>query len=289
MRTSPRDSWLLSARAVAISLTVVDINIDVVGSTPVSDAETLAMVRQTAHDVFTDAPTPGQLADLGWYGLFTPEHLGGSGWRPREACIIAEEAGAAYSAGSWVEIALAASALAVSPESGLLDAVLSGETSASFCTGRITLGAGPGPRVSGAFPFSAGLPAQVIVVTDEDGSVGATVHGHEGVTLDEQKGCLDTTRSFHCLRLRDADAAPIDASELGWLTTTAQLLSCADTIGAMQTRHCRRHEPPPRAAGVRLLARVVPGDPTPTGRPRGPARKCPSPRAARRRGRRGKE
>lgn len=199
-----------------------------------SDAETLAMVRQTAHDVFKDVPTAGQLADLGWYGLFTPEHLGGSGWRPREACAIAEEAGAAYNPGSWVEIALAASALAVSPESGFLDAVLSGETSASFCTGRIALGGGTPPRVSGTFPFSAGLPAQVIVVTDENGSVGAAVHGHDGVTLNQQDGCLDTTRSFHCLRLHEADAVPIDAGELGWLTTTAQLLSCADTIGALR-------------------------------------------------------
>ena len=98
----------------------------------------------------------------------------------------------------------------------------------------MALGGGTTPRVSGTFPFSAGLPAQVIVVTDENGSVGAAVRGHEGVTLDQQDACLDTTRSFHCLRLHEADAVPIDVGELGWLTTTAQLLSCADTIGALR-------------------------------------------------------
>ncbi len=199
-----------------------------------SDAETLAMVRRTAHDVFADVPTARQLADLGWYGLFTPEHLGGSGWRPIEACAIAEEAGAAYSPSSWAEIALAASALAVSPVDGHLDAVLSGEAAASFCTGRLALGDSATPRASGVFPFSAGLPAQVLVVSDEDGSIGATVHGDEGVTLDPQSGCLDTTRILHCLGLHDADAAPIDGGELGWLTTTAQMLSCADTVGALR-------------------------------------------------------
>ncbi len=190
------------------------------------------MVRQTAHDVFTDVPTTRQLEDLGCYGLFTPEHLGGSGWRPVEACAIAEEAGAAYNPISWAEIALAASALSRTSES--LDAVLAGETSATFCTGRISLGAGSALRASGVFPFSAGLPAQIIVLTDEHGSIGAAVRSGEGITLDEQSGCLDTTRSFHCLRLHDADAVPIEGSELSWLTTAAQMLSCADTVGALR-------------------------------------------------------
>jgi len=200
----------------------------------VTDAETLAMVRQTARDVFTDVPTARQLADLGWFGLFTPEHLGGSGWRPIAACVIAEEAGEAYSPVSWAQSALAAGALGLSATSVLLDGVLSGETTASFCTGRISFGAVPTPRVSGFFPFSAGLPAQLMVVTDEEGSVGAVVHEDEKVALDEQSGCLDTTRRFHALRLNDADAAPIDGSPLAWLTTTAQLLSCADTVGALR-------------------------------------------------------
>jgi alkylation response protein AidB-like acyl-CoA dehydrogenase len=73
-----------------------------------------------------------------------------------------------------------------------------------------------------------------MVVTDEEGSVGAVVHEDEKVALDEQSGCLDTTRRFHALRLNDADAAPIDGSPLAWLTTTAQLLSCADTVGALR-------------------------------------------------------
>jgi alkylation response protein AidB-like acyl-CoA dehydrogenase len=200
----------------------------------VTDAETLAMVRQTAHDVFTDVPTTRQLADLGWYGLFTPEHQGGSGWRPVEACAIAEEAGAAYSPSSWAQSALAAAALAVSPSSEFLDAVLAGQTSASFCTGRLSLGGDDTtPRASGRFPFSAGLPAQVLVVADEAGSTGGVVHGSEGVAVEEQSGCLDTTRSLHCLHLDDAATAPIDRRDLAWLTSAAQVLACADTVGAL--------------------------------------------------------
>jgi alkylation response protein AidB-like acyl-CoA dehydrogenase len=199
----------------------------------VTDSETLALVRQTAHDVFAGDPTVQQLADLGWHGLFTPEDRGGSGWRPIEACAIAEEAGAAYSPSSWAESAVAASALCALPHvSDQVDTVLTGETSATFCTGRITLDATVS-RVSGILPFSAGLPAQILVVADEEGGVGAVLEGSDGVALEKQSDCLDTTRSLHCLRLSNAGAAPLETDQLGWLTATAQLLSCADTVGAL--------------------------------------------------------
>jgi hypothetical protein len=45
----------------------------------VTDAETLAMVRQTARDVFAGEPTARQLADLGWHGLLTPEAVAENG------------------------------------------------------------------------------------------------------------------------------------------------------------------------------------------------------------------
>jgi alkylation response protein AidB-like acyl-CoA dehydrogenase len=199
----------------------------------VTDAETLAMVRHTARDVFAGDPTDRQLADLGWHGLLTPEAKGGSGWRPIEACVIAEEAGAAYSSSAWAENAVAASALsAVSHDSDPVERVLAGETSASFCTGRMTLDTAVS-RTSGAFPFSAGLPAQILLVADAEGDVGAVVDGDEGVAVEEQADCLDTTRSFHCLRLSDADATPLERHQLGWLTATVQLLSCADTVGTL--------------------------------------------------------
>jgi alkylation response protein AidB-like acyl-CoA dehydrogenase len=191
------------------------------------------MVRRTARDVFADDPSVRQLADLGWYGLFTPEDRGGSGWRPVEACAIAEEAGAAYSPSSWAESALAASALsALSHARDQMDPVLAGETSATFCTGQITLDAAVS-RASGVFPFSAGLPAHILVVADGEGDVGAIVDGDDGVALEEQGDCLDTTRSLHRLRLSNAGAAPLEREHLGWLTATAQLLSCADTVGAL--------------------------------------------------------
>jgi len=202
----------------------------------VTDSETLAIVRQTSHDVFADAPTTRTMADLGWFGLFTPEEMGGSGWRPVEACAIAEEAGAAYSPSSWAESAIAAGALSALPARHVeVDAVLSGETTASFCTGRIEADSSSGSRVSGVFPFSAGLPARVVVVTDEDGDTGAVVDGEDGISIEEQSGCLDTTRSLHCLRLSEAETAPLGGSPLAWLTTTAQILSCADTVGALST------------------------------------------------------
>jgi alkylation response protein AidB-like acyl-CoA dehydrogenase len=200
----------------------------------VTDSDTLAMVRQTSRDVFTGVPTSRTMSDLGWYGLFTPEDVGGSGWRPVEACAVAEQAGAAYSPSSWAESAIAACALsALSSTRHLVDSVLCGQTTATFSTGRMTIGTSSVPRVSGVFPFSPGLPAGVLIVVSEDGTVGAAVEGNAGVSIEEQTDSLDTTRSFHCLRLHDAEAVPIEPGQLAWLTTTAQMLSCADTVGAL--------------------------------------------------------
>jgi alkylation response protein AidB-like acyl-CoA dehydrogenase len=147
--------------------------------------------------------------------------------------VVAEEAGAAYSPHPWAESALAASALSTLPPfTERLDAVLAGELSATFCTGEIHLDP-DGSRASGVFPFSAGLPAQILVVATRDGDAVGVVEGDEGVTLDEQADSLDSTRDFRCLRLSAARVGPFTTAHLGWLTATAQLLSCADTVGTL--------------------------------------------------------
>jgi alkylation response protein AidB-like acyl-CoA dehydrogenase len=147
--------------------------------------------------------------------------------------VVAEEAGAAYSPHPWAETALAASALSTLPPfTERLDAVLAGELSATFCTGEIHLDP-DGSRASGVFPFSAGLPAQILVVASRDGDAVGVVEGDEGVTLDEQADSLDSTRDFRCLRLSAARVGPFATAHLGWLTATAQLLSCADTVGTL--------------------------------------------------------
>ena len=53
------------------------------------------------------------LAAMDWTGLLVDERLGGAGWRPVEACVIAEELGRARDSSAWLGTAMAAAAVGV--------------------------------------------------------------------------------------------------------------------------------------------------------------------------------
>ena len=68
-----------------------------------------------------------KMAELGWIGLRVPEDAGGAGLGMSESVALDEELGAGLVPEPLIAISLAASVLAATPETALLDAVLAGD------------------------------------------------------------------------------------------------------------------------------------------------------------------
>src|ERR1035437_5238033 len=197
------------------------------------DSATLDLLRSTARGVFRGSPSIADIAQLGWLGLLTPTEQGGTGWNVIEACIIAEEAGRALSPVHWSGPAIACAALAASPATvPLSSAVMAGEEPASFATADLTF-EGVSAHVSGSWVRGAPENATgTIVVASEGTGQLMAFPGGSGRTVTTDPAGLDTTRSTVRIAL-DGTPLPLNADQLPWLVGVAQVLSCADTLGAL--------------------------------------------------------
>jgi len=201
----------------------------------VIDYETGDLLGDTASNVFESEPSLRQLADLGWLALLTPEELGGAGWHPHEAVVIALASGAARSTLPWWQAAVAAAGLASSPETrDLVPEVLGGRTSATFCTATVAAQGASTSAVSGVCNGVLGLPADIVVIASEPNDALIVLFPDGNAIIGEDQRSLDTTRVVSTLELSEHPYNCLDPAVLSTLVDTAQLLSCADTIGALK-------------------------------------------------------
>jgi alkylation response protein AidB-like acyl-CoA dehydrogenase len=78
----------------------------------------LALLRTSSRAFLAgrgDKVSLGDLAAMDWTGLLVDESLGGTGWRPVEAAVIAEELGRAQDRSPWFGSTMAAAALSSAP------------------------------------------------------------------------------------------------------------------------------------------------------------------------------
>lgn len=78
----------------------------------------LDLLRRSARDFMAGRGEKASVRDLAamdWTGLLVDENLGGSGWRPVEATVIAEELGRVRSPAQWLGCVTAAAALSSAP------------------------------------------------------------------------------------------------------------------------------------------------------------------------------
>lgn len=98
----------------------------------------LELLRLSAREFLAERGERGTVKDLAamdWTGLLVDEELGGAGWRPVEACVVAEELGRAQDASAWFGSTMGAAAFASAPEpvrQRLLPGLLAGSSSAGF-------------------------------------------------------------------------------------------------------------------------------------------------------------
>jgi len=186
----------------------------------------LDLLRGAARDFLTGRVAQDSLKELAamdWTGLLVDEKLGGSGWRPVESTIIAEELGRVQNSSAWFGSVLAAAALASAPgdvRDRWLPAMLDGTASA-------------GCALSGDTVRIAGVDSLDILVT----------LGRNGIHLFEVSDAmprsrddelLDVGRSAWRIDLSRADSMLIGAPERAdLLLAAARVLLSADSLGSL--------------------------------------------------------
>lgn len=178
----------------------------------------------------TDRPDSlDDLAAMDWIGLLVDEGRGGAGWRPVEACIIAEELGRAQDRSPWLGCVMAAAALADAPDdtrTRWLPNILSGNIIAGF-----------------------GLAGNLVRVLAADRMDVLVVAGGNGVHLIEladanarhlDDDALDIIRPAWCLDLSTATGTPIGSPVAArTLLAAGRLLTSADAVGALASTVAR--------------------------------------------------
>ena len=199
------------------------------------DYETLDLLTDTADNVFTSDPSKEQLADLGWLALLTPEELGGDGWHPQEAVAIGVAAGSARSPLAWWQAAVAVAGLASSSDTRHhVPDILGSRTSATFCTATVTAHGGSDSGIDGASAGVLGLPSDMVVVASEPNDALVAPFLDDNAAIDEDPHSLDTTRVVSTLEFSGYPSQYLDPTVLPTLVDIAQLLCCADTVGALK-------------------------------------------------------
>lgn len=197
-----------------------------------SDAEDLALLRQTVGGWLGGGPDLRQAAEMGFLGLLTPEAAGGSGWLPAEACVVAEEAGRALGPLAWIGNLVAASALSTSPaERDRLAGILGGTAEAALARWHESDLALTGDRVSGRVDVLGSSPTVLALILGR-GEVAFIDCGDDGVELASVSG-TDPGRPAWRVTLDSAPAVLVPGSNGELLEQTATILTCADSLGAL--------------------------------------------------------
>lgn len=185
----------------------------------------LDLLRASAREFLAERGDRGTVKDLAamdWTGLLVDEAMGGVGWRPVEACVVAEELGRALDGSAWFGSTIGAAALASAPEDvreQWLPGLLAGTATAGFAT--------------------TGGPARVIRGDEVD---IALLLGSNGIHLlseldrgrvELDPDLLDVTRPVWRMDVTDLPSTMIGSPEQAdELVAVARLLVAADSVGA---------------------------------------------------------
>jgi alkylation response protein AidB-like acyl-CoA dehydrogenase len=186
----------------------------------------LDFLRRSAREFLAERGGKGSICDLAemdWIGLLVSEEFSGSGWRPLESCVIAEELGRAHDPTPWLGSVIAAAALASAPgelRDRLLTSLLKGSKVGGFARAGRTVRVIDGDKMD------------VLVTAGHDGLHLIDAIGGQPRWLDAQS--LDVGRTSWCIDISAATGVPIgDLSKAAELQSVSQLLVTSDAIGAL--------------------------------------------------------
>lgn len=198
------------------------------------DLDERLLLRGTAQEVFASDPSIEDIAQLGWLGLLAAEDVGGEGWFPYEAALIAMEGGRAGTASTWFMTALAAGFLSRTPEAQKeMAALLSGDQVGAFAGAPLlTMTAG---TVTGTVSRVLSERAPDVVVLAGPPALGpiVTTTQQHRVALQPNVETLETARRLFRLTLDTARVDSVDRKAVASLELLAIVLLSADTVGAV--------------------------------------------------------
>ncbi|GFG50230.1 acyl-CoA dehydrogenase [Mycolicibacterium agri] len=189
---------------------------------PVVDLE---LLRASARGFLAERGEKESVEDLAamdWTGLLVDESAGGAGWRPVEACVVAEELGRALDRSAWLGTAVAAAAVASASDGEAhrwLPDLLSGAATA-------------GVVIGGAARVPRGDEIDILIMLSDTGIrlIEAAAVGKRWFDDD----LLDVTRPVWRFDIRDVGGVTIGAPERSaQLADMARLLVTADSLGAV--------------------------------------------------------
>jgi alkylation response protein AidB-like acyl-CoA dehydrogenase len=186
----------------------------------------LDLLREAARDFLTGhlaQDSLKELAAMDWTGLLVEEKLGGSGWRPVETAVIAEELGRVRNTSAWFGGVLSAAALASAPgemRDRWLPAMLDGTASAGCAL------AGDTVRVV------RGDAIDILITLGDNGIHLFEISDAIPRCLDDE--LLDVLRSAWRVEIAGAQSVVIGGPERAdQLLAMGKVLLSADSLGAM--------------------------------------------------------
>ncbi|BBX42103.1 acyl-CoA dehydrogenase family protein [Mycobacterium simiae] len=189
----------------------------------------LDLLRASAREFLAERGDRGTVKDLAamdWTGLLVDEVMGGVGWRPVEACVVAEELGRAQDGSAWFGTTMGAAALASAPEDvrqQWLPGLLAG-THCSLTAGFATVGE--------AARILRGDHIDIVITLGSNGIHLLRDLNRDRFELDAD--LLDVTRTAWRIDVTDVPSALIGSAERAdELTAVARLLVAADSVGAV--------------------------------------------------------
>jgi alkylation response protein AidB-like acyl-CoA dehydrogenase len=186
----------------------------------------LDLLRESARDFLADRGQKDSVKDLAamdWTGLLVEERLGGAGWRPVEACVIAEELGRARDSSACLGTTLAAAAVASAPDA-VRDRWL-----AALLDGTATAGVAAPDNV---VRIVRGDAADIVVTLGHNGIHLVDLSDTQSRRLDED--LLDATRAVCLIDMVDAPSVLIGSPERAdQLLAVGRLLVSADSVGTV--------------------------------------------------------
>lgn len=188
----------------------------------------LDLLRAAARDFLTGRGAQDSVKDLAamdWTGLLVGEDLGGSGWRPVETTVIAEELGRARNTSTWFGCVLAAAALSSAP----------GEVRGRWLPPMLDGTATAGCARSGETVRVARGDAIDILVTLGDKGVHL-VEVSETMPRSRDDELLDVSRPAWQVEVGGAPSVLIGGPRrAAQLLAVARVLLSADSLGAVST------------------------------------------------------
>jgi alkylation response protein AidB-like acyl-CoA dehydrogenase len=200
-----------------------------------ADAAEMELLRDTAQKMFAADPSLETLGEAGFLALLTPESLGGAGWRPAEACVVAQEAGRALSGLPWGSNLVAAAALAGDPQwHETAVSLMEGRVAASLSSrARLVIDDRTG-RASGRVPVSGDRHTTILVFLGASGDP-LVIDGRTEAIAFEPSTSVDTSRSTSTAVLQNTVAHDIVGADGSLLEDAAVVVACADSLGALSS------------------------------------------------------